>query len=65
MRQLKKRQDLINKCTSDRNIAGMPRWATWTAEETVLYIENNVTDLVSAKNVLKKLAMMIIYLRDK
>jgi len=42
----------------------MPDWASWTATEASDWIETNVTDLASAKLVLQKMAMAIIYLRD-
>ena len=42
----------------------LPGWATWTAQQAVDHIEANVTDLVSAKGVLKAMAKAIVYLRD-
>jgi len=49
---------------SREDFLSMPDWATWTAAEASAYIETNVTDLASAKVVLQKLAMAIIYLRN-
>jgi hypothetical protein len=43
----------------------IPDWATWTAEEAELYIENNVTNLASAKIIMKKQAIAIMWLADK
>ena len=50
--------------TSLDEFATMPNWATWTAQEASDYIDTNVTDLASAKVVLQKMAMAIIYLRN-
>jgi hypothetical protein len=41
----------------------LPGWATWTADQAADYIEANVVDLATAKEVLKKMAMMLVYLR--
>lgn len=65
MRQIKKRQDLIDKYKSSENIAQVPGWATWDAQQAVDYIENNVVDLASAKQVLRVMAKILIYFRDK
>jgi len=43
----------------------IPGWATWTETEALDYIEANVTDLASAKTVLKAMARMVVALRDK
>jgi len=50
--------------TAKTDFSSMPDWATWTATEASDWIETNVTDLASAKLVLQKMAMAIIYLRD-
>jgi len=39
-------------------------FATMTAQQAAAWIDNNVTNLASAKTALKRLAEMIIYLRD-
>jgi len=39
-------------------------FATLTAQQAATWIDNNVTNLASAKTALKRLAEMIIYLRD-
>jgi len=39
-------------------------FATVTPEQAETWIENNVTDLASAKDALKLLTTMVIYLRD-
>lgn len=44
-------------------VAGLPGWATWTADQAADYIESNVVDLATAKEVLKKMAMMLVHLR--
>ena len=56
-------KDLASATAMD-DFSSMPDWATWTAQEASDYIETNVTDLASAKVVLQKLAMAVIYLRD-
>tara|TARA_Y100000310_G_scaffold2377_2_gene3082 strand:- start:1044 stop:1241 length:198 start_codon:yes stop_codon:yes gene_type:complete len=43
----------------------LPTWANMTADEAAQYIEDNVTDLPSAKTVLKKMARGFVYLRDR
>lgn len=65
VRELKKRQDLIDRINAERNIENIPGWATWDAQQAEDYIENNVIDLNSAKQVLKKMAILLVYLRDK
>ena len=59
-----KRQDLINKLEAKKGIADLPGWCDWTANQVETYIEDNVTDLASAKIVLKKMAQMLVLLRD-
>lgn len=44
--------------------AGLPGWATFTAQEAEDYIDQQVTDLASAKSVLKKMARLLAALRD-
>ena len=39
-------------------------FATITPEQAGTWIDDNVTDLASAKHALKLLAVMVIYLRD-
>lgn len=43
----------------------IPGWVTWTSATAVNYIEKNVTDLPSAKIVLKAMAKLIVALRDR
>ncbi len=45
--------------------ANIPNWATWTETETLAYIDTNVTDLASAKVVIRAMARMIIALRNQ
>jgi len=52
------------RANAEPSIRNIPGWATWTAQEAEDWIEVNVTDLASAKQVLKALAKMICYLRD-
>ncbi len=43
---------------------GFPGWATWTGAEAADWIEDNVTDLESAKTALTAMARAIVALRD-
>ena len=63
-RTLLKKQELINKLQTKKAVAKIPGWCEWTAEQAEAYIEKNVTDLASAKTVMKKMAQMLILLRD-
>jgi len=42
----------------------LPGWATWTGQEAAQWVEDNVTDLASAKIALKAMGRAIMYLRD-
>ena len=44
--------------------AAIPGWATWDEAETVAWIEDNVRDLESAKQVLVAMARLLVALRD-
>ena len=44
--------------------AGVPDWATFTEQEAIDYIDANVADLESAKAVMKRMARMVVNLRD-
>ena len=46
-------------------LRNVPNWAKWSMAETVSYIDENVTDLQSAKVVLKNMAKVIIALRNR
>ena len=61
---LLKKQELIDKLQTRKAVAQIPGWCDWTAEQASAYIEKNVTDLASAKTVMKKMAEMIILLRN-
>lgn len=50
--------------TAKQSFRNMPQWATLTAQEAEDYIINDVTDLASAKVVLRKMAIMLVHLRD-
>ncbi len=52
---------IANAADGIRNI---PNWATWTPQEAEAWIELNVISLATAKIVLKKLAIVVCYLRD-
>lgn len=42
----------------------IPGWATWDEQRALDWVENNVTDLASAKQAISALARMVIHLRD-
>ena len=44
--------------------AAIPGWATWDEAETVAWMEDNVRDLESAKQVLVAMARLLVALRD-
>ena len=46
------------------DFASLPGWAAWTADEAATWIEENVTDLPSAKVALVAMARAIVALRD-
>ncbi len=50
---------------AEGNAAAIPGWATWTADESVAWIDANVTDLASAKQALRAMARMIVAMRDQ
>jgi hypothetical protein len=50
--------------SGEQSFAALPGWATWTVQEAEDYIETNVTDLASAKVVLKALAKAIVAIRN-
>jgi hypothetical protein len=45
-------------------IESTPGWAGWTAAEAEGWIEQNVSNLASAKTALKAMARLIVHLRD-
>jgi hypothetical protein len=55
------KQKINDAHNSFKNMTG---WATWTAEQVDSYIVNNVTDLASAKVVLRAMGKALIHLRD-
>jgi len=50
--------------TAQADLENLPGWATWSAAEGQNYIDSNVTDLASAKVVLRSMAAAILHLRD-
>lgn len=56
--------DTVGAETAKDEFEGMPGWADWNAAQAEAWIDANVTDLASAKNVLSKMARAVIYLRD-
>jgi hypothetical protein len=45
--------------------AAVPNWATWTEQQAVDWINANVTNLASAKQVLIAMARMLVALRNQ
>lgn len=58
------RQGVLSKERAARKKMLAHTFATATPEQAEAWVENNVTDLVSAKQALKLLATAVIYLRD-
>lgn len=50
--------------TPAQQVQAIPNWATWTAAEATAYIDAQVTDIASAKVVLRALARVVVALRD-
>lgn len=50
---------------AESDAAAIPGYASWTEQEMLDYIEANVTNLASAKTVLKAMGRMIVALRNK
>jgi len=46
------------------NFKAMGQWATWSALQAVDYVEQNVTNLATAKAVIERLVEMVVYLRE-
>ena len=67
-KQLDKEQILlaINKARNDIKVDPFVQtFINMTAAEVTSYINTTVTDLASAKNVLQKLALMLLYIAKK
>lgn len=63
--QLTLRQQAIARAaTAPDRVEAIPGWALWTEQEALDYIDINVTDLASAKTVLKAMARLLVALRD-
>ena len=50
---------------SGAQAASIPGWATWTEQESLDWIDLNVTDLDSAKQAIKAMTRMLLALRNK
>lgn len=61
---LPREEDDVTASEARTSFRNMPQWATMTPQEAEDYIINNVNDLASAKVVLRKMAIMLMYLRD-
>ncbi len=46
-------------------VQNIPSWANWTETETLDHIDTNITDLASAKVVIRAMARMLIALRNQ
>ena len=61
---LPQEQDEAIAKEAKQSFRNMPQWATMTPQEADKYIVDNVNDLASAKVVLRKMAIMLMHLRD-
>ena len=57
-------EDEVIAKEAKQNFRNMPQWATMTPQEADKYIDDNVNNLASAKVVLRKMAKMLMLLRD-
>ena len=57
--------EAIVKAGADAQAANIPGWATWTEQESLDWIEANVTNLASAKTVLLAMSRLLVALRNK
>ena len=55
---------LETAATANARASAIPGWATWDEAETVAWIEDNVRDLESAKQVLVAMARLLVAQRD-
>jgi len=62
--QIADERKVAAKAGAENIAAAIPGWAHWTETEVLAYIDGNVTDLASAKVVLKALARMVVALRN-
>ena len=63
-RESLKRQDLINKLISEKEIATVPQWNSSTITQVETYIDTEIKDLDSAKKIIKEIARMVILLKN-
>ena len=54
----------IRQSDAITGMENIPGWATLSPQEAEQYIIDNVTDLASAKLVLRKMVLMLFYLKD-
>lgn len=59
-------EEMINETLTRARVKAksIPAWATMGEDEAIAFIQNNVTDLGSAKTVLIAMARIIVHLRD-
>lgn len=57
-------QALAVAATAPQRARAVPGWARWDEAQAVNYIDSNVTDLASAKTVLKAMARLLVAQRD-
>lgn len=53
------------QANAKEQVKQIPAWASWTEQEVVDHIQNNVTDLASAKTVLVAMGRMLVALRNE
>ena len=56
--------EAIRKADAEADLPNVPAWMKWDVETGKAYIDNNVTDLASAKVVMKGLLHMLFLMRD-
>lgn len=50
---------------ADTLAANVPGWASWSEAEALSYIDDNLTDLASARTIIKAQTRMLLAMRDK
>jgi len=62
--QEQREDELIQEGAEDQ-VAAIPNWAGWTEQQATGWIDENVTDLASAKQALRAMARLLVALRNE
>jgi len=64
MRKSLKKEHLIKQLNVNKEIKQISGWSDLTKEQAAQHIDKNITDIASIKAELKKMAEMLVILRD-